>query len=379
MKRKGAGAKSTDEFFHTPKEESRVKTDIVEAYFVGWARILSSYQKQKGDPVHLGYVDLFAGPGLYDDGTETTPIRILKRVLERDDWRAGTLLFFNEHNPVLLEALRSNVARVQDEERKRLRIEPMFRDATIDSDYDECIRYVNSRPTLSFVDPWGYVGLTLRLLRELVAGFGNDLIFFFNYRRIRAAVSNEVFKSRMDELFGSRADALRAEVADLHGIEREIAIVRAISSEIAENVAEHVQWFRFGPTEEEASHYLFFVSKSTKGHELMTNIMAKRSHIDRFGVPTFEFTRVSQTSLFAQDPIEMLAERLLAQFRGREMSVQAIFEEDSRGKQLQMKQYKTALARLEARGQIEARPEATARRAGTLADHVMIRFPGEGA
>jgi three-Cys-motif partner protein len=372
-------SKSTDEFFHAQKDESRVKTDIVEAYFVAWARILGGHQKQRREPLHLGYVDLFAGPGCYDDGTETTPVRILSRVLDNEDWRNGTLLLFNERNPALLYALGENVERVQQEKGKRLGIEPIFHDLTIDSGYSECLSYVKNRPTLFFVDPWGYVGITLRLLRDLAIGFGNDLIFFFNYRRVRAAVSNDLFKSRMDDLFGSRSEALRRQVGELHGVEREGAIVDAISSELAENVAEYVQRFRFGPTEDEASHYLFFVSKSRKGHELMTNIMAKRSHTDRFGVPTFEFTRTSQSSFFAQDPIETLADRLLKKFAGRELPVRAIFDDDSPGKQLQIRQYKTALLRLEARGQIESRPDPSERRPGTLADHVTIRFPREGA
>lgn len=372
-------AKLVAEFFHAQKDESRVKTDIVEAFFGGWARIIGAHQKRNHEPVHLGYVDLFAGPGCYDDGTETTPVRILKRVLENEEWRRVTLLFFNEREAALLEALRTNLTRVQKEEGKTLGLEPVLRNVSIDSGYNDCVSSVRNRPTLFFVDPWGYIGVTLRLLRDLVlAGFGNDLIFFFNYRRINAAVSNDLFKTRMDELFGSRSDSLRREVATLHGYAREVAIVNAISSEISENVAEYVQRFRFGPTEDEASHYLFFVSKSRKGHEVMTNIMAKRSPVDRFGVPTFEFTRSTQGSLFAQDPIETLAESLIAQFRGKELTVKAIFDADAPGKQLQMKQYKTALMRLEARGNIEAQPAANERRAGTLGDQVIIRFTGGG-
>jgi len=75
------------------------------------------------------------------------------------------------------------------------------------------------------------------MLRKLVAGFGN--------RRINAAVSNDLFEQPMDELFGSRSESLRAEVAKLHGHERELAIVKAAGEELSENVGHFVQRFRF--------------------------------------------------------------------------------------------------------------------------------------
>lgn len=367
----------TIDFFHAPKDESRVKADIVEAFFVGWARIIGGYQKSQGRPVNLGYLDLFAGPGCYDDGTETTAIRVLNRVLENEDRRRGTRLVFNEWDGSLLERLESNVERVQREQNRRLSIDPIFTNEKVDPDYSSCLALIVGRPTLIFVDPWGYVGLTLRLLRDLVSlEFGNDLIFFFNYRRINAAVSNDLFRKHMDALFGSRSKALREQVSKLHGYPRELAIMEAISSELSENVGEFVQRFRFGPTTDEASHYLFFVSKSRKGHELMTNIMAKRGTVDRFGVPTFEFTMSQQDSLFAIDPVETLADGLVQKYRGQTMAVVEIFQTDSPGKQLQIKQYKSALMRLEARGFVEATPAANERRPGTMADHVTIRFPG---
>jgi three-Cys-motif partner protein len=364
-------------FFDTQTDESRLKTEIVEAFFVSWARVLSGHQKRDGRVPALAYVDLFAGPGRYVDSSESTPIRIVKRVLERDEWRTNTLLFFNEQTPELLDKLKANVAEAVAQSGKTLGIPPIFTSDRVDTGYDACLKPVADRPTLFFVDPWGYIGINLRMLRKLVAGFGNDLIFFFNYRRINAAVSNELFEQRMDELFGSRSESLRAEVANLHGHERELAIVKAASEEISENVGKFVQRFRFGDVE--ATHYLFFVSKHDKGHSIMTDIMAKRSSVDQFGIPTFGSKKAAQTSLFATDPVEALSTELANKFAGRQMTVRDIYKvQAAAGTQLQLRHFKDALLRLEARGLIEATPPADKRREGTLADHVTIRFVGGG-
>jgi three-Cys-motif partner protein len=56
-------------------------------------------------------------------------------------------------------------------------------------------------PTLVFLDPCGYKGLSLKLISSVLAGFGNDCIFFFNYSRINMKLDLEVMNSSIDEFF----------------------------------------------------------------------------------------------------------------------------------------------------------------------------------
>ncbi len=71
-------------------------------------------------------------------------------------------------------------------------------------------------PTLFFVDPWGYKGLSLGLINSVLKNWGCDCIFFFNYNRINAGLSNEAVKQHMDVLFGQeRADKLRIKLEAL--------------------------------------------------------------------------------------------------------------------------------------------------------------------
>ena len=78
-------------------------------------------------------------------------------------------------------------------------------------------------PTLFFVDPWGYKGMTLRLINSVLKDWGCDCCFFFNYSRVNAGLGNDAVEKHMDALFGSeRASSLRQRFADstLRPVER---------------------------------------------------------------------------------------------------------------------------------------------------------------
>ena len=76
----------SNSFFNESKERSQVKTKIVEKYFWAWAKVIISVVKKRKKN-KIGYVDLFAGRGRYEDGTDSTPILILKKASEDDDIR----------------------------------------------------------------------------------------------------------------------------------------------------------------------------------------------------------------------------------------------------------------------------------------------------
>ena len=65
-------------------------------------------------------------------------------------------------------------------------------------------------PTLFFVDPWGYKGLSLKLVNAVVKDWACECVFFFNYNRINPGLGNEAVREHMDALFGDQADELRA-------------------------------------------------------------------------------------------------------------------------------------------------------------------------
>jgi hypothetical protein len=56
-------------FFEETKEQSLVKSAIVSKYFWAWAKVMMPRVKSAGKKI--AYIDLFAGPGRYKDGTQS--------------------------------------------------------------------------------------------------------------------------------------------------------------------------------------------------------------------------------------------------------------------------------------------------------------------
>lgn len=91
---------STDDFFDERTELSEVKSEIVSKYFTAWSRVMKSKSQR------LGYIDLFSGPGRYKDGSESTPIQIIKKILSDDELCNKFITLFNDANPKYVEQLK---------------------------------------------------------------------------------------------------------------------------------------------------------------------------------------------------------------------------------------------------------------------------------
>src|SRR5690242_7581689 len=85
---------SSNEFFKEAKEQSLVKTTIVSKYFWVWAQVIISTTKRYSGKI--AYIDLFAGPGRYEDGTKSTPILVLERAIADEAMRKCLVTIFND-------------------------------------------------------------------------------------------------------------------------------------------------------------------------------------------------------------------------------------------------------------------------------------------
>ena len=119
----------------------------------------------------------------------------------------------------------------------------------------------------------------------------------------------------------------------------------------------------------------------------MKDIMAAASSTFIDGVPSYEYNprariAASQYRLGLEEgPLEILMRSLLDRFRGGRLRMREIFEQDNIGKPYILANYKEALRRLEAAGQISAEPPAARRiRKGvlTFGDTVYVTFPAAG-
>jgi hypothetical protein len=240
-------------------------------------------------------------------------------------------------------------------------------------------------PTLFFVDPWGYKGLTLQLINSVLKDWGCDAIIFFNYNRIRMGLSNLRVEEHMSALFTEkRAANLRFRLERMSPSEGELAIVEEIANALMELGAKYALPFCFKNEHgTRTSHHLIFATKNFTGYKIMKDIMARQSSVADQGVPSFTYSPADRRFplLFELTrPLDDLETMLLKDFAGRSLSLQTIHEEHSVGKPYIPKNYQDALRKLEHAGKIRTEPPAEHRRKiggeVTFGEKVTVTFPG---
>jgi len=371
-----------DNFFEEQKDQSLVKSTIVSKYFDVWANVIISTQKRY--PHHtqkIAYIDLFAGPGRYKDGTQSTPVKILANAVEKQDLRERLIAIFNDKDEKNSKGLENTIANIPGI--KTLKYKPEVYNLEVGKKIVTMFESINLIPTLFFVDPWGYKGLSLRLVNSVLKDWGCDSIFFFNYNRINMGINNEYVQEHMQALFGKeQAIALRNKLNRKNAHERELLIVEELCQAMKAYGSRYVLPFRFkNDKRKSTSHHLIFVSKHLRGYEIMKNIMARESTSDTQGVPSFEYNKADflpqQTLLFQlYRPLDDLKENLLETFRGQKHSMQKIYESHNVDTPYIKKNYKEILRELYDDGIIEAvSPKGKPPRKGTFGAEIIVTFP----
>ncbi len=364
---------SADVFFSQPTEQSQVKTAIVEKYFEAWARVMISQANDR-----IAYVDLFAGPGYYDNGTPSTPILILRKAIEDEDLRERLVAVFNDKDSDVCDALENAIQQLPGIE--QLKCPPRVRVSEIDDAIVEFLSQTPLVPTLFFMDPFGYKGLSHVLFSSALKDWGSECIIFFNLNRIRMTLHNELFQEHMDDLFGEeRSQALGQRLPSLTIQARELAIVEEMCAALEDAGAAYVLPFRFKDERgTRTSHYLIHASKNELGYEIMKEIMAGESSQTDQGVPSFEYSPADRRfpRLFELTrPLDDLEDMLLDEFAESTLTMLEVYREHHVNKPYIKRNYKHVLYRMETNGKLSCNPPHTDRRNDTFADHVKVTFP----
>lgn len=368
-------------FFDETTEQSLAKVKIVEKYFETWASIIIATQKAHPDKGanKIGYIDLFAGPGRYKDGESSTCLRILEKAIEKPEYADRLVTIFNDKDEQNVRSLERAIHTLPGI--NRLKYKPEIWNSEVGDKIAEDFARINTIPLLAFIDPWGYKGLTLKLVNAFLKNWGCDCLFFFNYSRINAGLSNPKVHEHMCALFGmKRAESLANELKPLLPHERASRIINELAMTFKEYGYEYVLPFGFkNHSGRRTTHHLILVTKHFKGYEVMKGIMAMASSETEQGVPSFTFIPASglrQGLLFELDqPLDSLQQQLLNDFSGQKLTMRKIYELHSVDKPYILKNYKSTLSALENTGQIIAEPPANKRRKGTFADNVIVSFP----
>jgi three-Cys-motif partner protein len=373
----------TENFFKENREQSRVKSEIIEKYFDTWAKIITATQDRQRvrKESRIGYVDLFAGPGRYEDGAISTPLRIIQKAVSDPIYQERLVTIFNDKDEKHARLLQHTIDNFPGIE--KLNHKPQVWNQEVGTEIAKTFESVKTIPLLAFIDPWGYKGLSLRLVNAFLKDWGCDCIFFFNYARINAGLSNSKVKEHMAALFGEeRAHELKEQLDGMKPADREAMIVNELGMAFKAYGYRFVLPFCFkNESGTRTKHHLILVSKDFKAYDVMKDIMAKYSSEEIQGVPSFAYmppsNEAQQLLLELNRPIDELQGMLLEGFAGRTVTKREIYVEHSVDRPFLERNYATALLSLEDAGEIEVyRPKGARKR--KYGKKTEIKFPETG-
>src|SRR5262245_41025606 len=161
-------------FFDEREDQSEVKGRIVSKYFYAWAKIIAPRSQSR----RIAYIDLFAGPGRYKDGSASTPLMVLEKAIADRQLRDWLVAMFNDEDPEHCQNLQSEIDKLPGIE--TLKHKPDISTGSVGADIASKLQSVNLIPTFSFIDPFGYKGLSLGLVQGAIKDWGSECVFFFN-------------------------------------------------------------------------------------------------------------------------------------------------------------------------------------------------------
>jgi len=292
---------------------------------------------------------MFAGPGIYEDESWSTPLLVAKNCYEDPFLRDRVWMVFNDM--AFGDKLKENFEKFFQS--GTFEIEPYFANRvfgewqkidtfltrnTMQGFYNEC-------PTVLFIDPWGYKHINTRVLTQFMKQWGNEVFIFINTKRLNAAFENEKFQDDLKIVFPLTYNEVK-ENKKLQGSveERHKYMINQLAEEFRKNLGGMVYYtsFQFREENQETpSHYLLHITKGAKGFDLVKRVYSRYSNVDTVlggmdGINTYRFDpkTVSSATMFdedfKQDNIDKLKSELLKAYKGRKYETEKLFNDDQK-------------------------------------------------
>lgn len=354
------------DFFEQQTMSSKVKARIVSEYFPQYASIIVNRHM----PKTIRYIDLFAGPGRYEDGNASTPILIGRKCKDSAMLKSKVSLLFNDCE--YADTLKQNFE--SEFPTGTFVNEPFFANRVVGENAkitDFLTRNThegkhNEAPSLLFIDPFGYKGVQTTVLSEFLKNWGNEIFIFVNIKRIHAAIENDKFEELMYNWFPSSFIELKNDRVFKSTVpERLQLIIDRLGNEYQKILGGTVYYtaFKFQEEDSEAtSHYILHLTKGKRGFDLIKTIYNDFANVgtifDGVNTYTFDVKKILNPmhELFdtKSENIDQLKAELIKTYKGRGIIAKDLYEEHQIKGLYCYSHYTEALRRLHEEGHLSA-------------------------
>ena len=355
------------------------KLEILGAYLRVWFPILSHGRNFE----RIIYIDGVAGPGRYKGGEDGSPIVALKAALAALNGQITIPYEFHfvELDRGIAEALIANIKHFKQHRALPANMTVFVHDQmTFEQAYQQRIRVrleASPRaPAFALVDPFGWTGIPMSILGEMVRRPSTEILVNFMFEEINRFLFHPDQVANFDALFAC-ADWRRG--SEMRGLTRKRFIHDLYRDQLRRAAgARYVRSFEMRNERDVCDYFLYFVSSNRLGLEKMKEAMWK---VDPAGGFTFsDATILDQAVLFQPEPDRRALRLLIAErFAGRRAAVgqvEAFVIEDT---PFHAGHYRKVLAAMEKDGAIQPTNPPSNRRKGTYPDaSLVLEFLSQG-
>lgn len=277
---------TTDDFYEHQKDKSRVKTLIVTDFLKAYFPIINrSVGKDKKEII---YIDLFCGPGKFENEQPSTPLALLDLLNKNknDDIMNKLRIVLNDEKSDYIEKLREIVD--NHEILSRLKYKPEISNKCA-SEVDIKVHTIKDCPIFSFIDPWGYKDVSVSQTWELVKNIGSDCVLFFNSNRFIMDIPKETQTCHFKDIFGEQLTEVEKIVNDpiMRQKQKTQKIVELFSRNLCDEMSKskykgyklYLLPFSFEADDKnKISHHILFITKNHKAIIEMKKVMLRHSN-----------------------------------------------------------------------------------------------------
>lgn len=349
------------------KGQTEMKHRILQLYLNPWLKKISMVESD------LLYVDGFAGPGIYPNGSTGSPLIAMdmadKMLSESDrlDRRVDSFkCIFIEDDPDNYQKLEQSVS-----ERKQIvddRIQPTCIPGKFENwarEFIDKYEYGTPSPSLIFIDPFGYGNIPFELISSLfqLRGKSLELLITFMAGKMAQWMEDSGHQKAISKTLGT-TDWPDEVTSDLDKDERAEKFSSIYQRQLKEqaNANFTMPFEMVEETKRQTCYYLIHVTNHWEGLKVMKETMFNAGADDEFAYlgpdhtgyedDQLSFAEFGETDDFEQR-VQSFAEDLHAQYKGQELPFQDILEDTLDQNVFKVTHYRDAFRILENQRKLE--------------------------
>lgn len=300
---------------------TRAKHQILRWYLDAWLPIMAKWNGR------IIFVDGFAGPGRYAGGEEGSPLIALRALLEHP--HMTPLPSAAEVRFHFVEEQKDRVASLEAEIAKFRVLHPLPQGVNVHVAHGRFDAYLGAildslekagkliAPTFAFIDPFGFSGVPMALMRRLGANPKCEVLISFMYESITrwAAHPDPKIQGHLDDLFGTAG--WRGIAAETDPDRRRDGLVELYRRKLIAAGFPYVLEFELRDRGNRTEYFLCFGTKSLKGLAAMKRAMWKADPEGGKAFSDYIALNPQLTLVPAGVPGQPLSDLLVARFKGR--------------------------------------------------------------